>query len=66
MTDYHKEKLRQLDLWVAGLSVHDSIYDECCPDLSCCLVGQSKMRNKKAYRDQYLKEQGITPLTDRK
>ena len=27
---------QQLDLWVAGNSVHNADRDECCPDFSCC------------------------------
>lgn len=26
----------QLELWVAGESVHNPEADECCPDFSCC------------------------------
>ncbi len=26
----------QLDLWVAGESVHGNDLGECCPDFSCC------------------------------
>jgi hypothetical protein len=67
MTDYHKEKLRQLDLWVAGISVHDSIYNECCPDLSCCFPGLGPMKNyvaidRGAFRIQYMQVQKLEPL----
>jgi hypothetical protein len=32
-----KESLElQLDLWVKGESVHNTVRDECCPDFSCC------------------------------
>lgn len=27
---------KQLELWVAGESVHNDARDECCPDFSCC------------------------------
>ena len=26
----------QLDMWVAGKSVHNATRGECCPDFSCC------------------------------
>lgn len=26
----------QLDRWVAGESVHNEEWNECCPDFSCC------------------------------
>jgi hypothetical protein len=27
----------QLELWLAGNSVHNPDTDECCPDFSCCV-----------------------------
>lgn len=26
----------QLELWVQGISMHNTEADECCPDFSCC------------------------------
>jgi hypothetical protein len=28
--------LEQLDKWVEGNPVHNTVRDECCPDFSCC------------------------------
>jgi hypothetical protein len=28
--------VRQLLLWVNGISRHNNITNECCPDFSCC------------------------------
>lgn len=41
----------QLDLWVAGTSVHDTDSDQCCPDFSCC---NSKMNTPEHERRAFL------------
>ena len=28
--------LKQLNLWVSGISTHSEKNGECCPDMSCC------------------------------
>ncbi len=28
--------IKQLDLWVRGISTHSEKTGECCPDMSCC------------------------------
>lgn len=33
---YHARALEQAEQWVNGLSRHNMIDDECCPDFSCC------------------------------
>jgi len=33
---YHHRTLRQLIAWANGVSQHNAIDDECCPDMSCC------------------------------
>lgn len=30
------DKMKQLEEWVKGNSIHDTEIDECCPDFSCC------------------------------
>lgn len=40
----------QLDLWVAGSSVHNKERDECCPDFSCC---KPKLLRRLAERIAY-------------
>jgi hypothetical protein len=30
------ELLRQVRLWREGISIHNQINGECCPDFSCC------------------------------
>ena len=47
----------QLDLWVAGTSVHNPDRGECCPDFSCCEVGlradeDVRRRFAQAYQEQ--------------
>jgi len=32
----HMTPEKQLELWVAGESVHNDATGECCPDFSCC------------------------------
>ena len=34
--EYLKTAEDQLDTWVAGDPQHNHIFDECCPDFSCC------------------------------
>jgi len=47
----------QLELWLAGNSVHNKVRDECCPDFSCCnpeLLAPQDVRAKfcKAYLEK--------------
>ena len=40
----------QLELWVAGNSVHNPDSDECCPDFSCCVTSlQAPQEERKAF-----------------
>lgn len=32
----HESSAIQLCLWVDGISYHNPVRDECCPDFSCC------------------------------
>jgi len=41
----------QLELWVKGISVHNPVRDECCPDFSCCGVEIAPME----VREQFVK-----------
>ena len=35
---YDKEAAeRQLQSWLQGKPVHDTVNDQCCPDFSCCV-----------------------------
>ena len=36
MTPYQERVLTQIENWVNGISRHNYIDDECCPDFSCC------------------------------
>jgi len=42
----------QLDYWVKGVSVHNEVDDECCPDFSCC---NKKMNTPKETRERFAK-----------
>lgn len=33
---YKERVYNQLDEWVKGNPIHNSVDDECCPDFSCC------------------------------
>lgn len=33
---YKERTLEVSSLWVRGVSVHNDVDDECCPDFSCC------------------------------
>lgn len=33
---YRESVKRQLHLWLHGISEHNTFWDECCPDWSCC------------------------------
>ena len=34
--NYRERVYNQLEEWVSGNPIHNSIEDECCPDFSCC------------------------------
>ena len=34
---YRDRNKRQLYLWLSGISEHNQVDDECCPDFSCCV-----------------------------
>lgn len=36
MSEYQKRAMAQGVKWVQGVSEHNRIDDECCPDFSCC------------------------------
>lgn len=36
MSPYQSRVIRQTMLWVNGISEHNRVEDECCPDFSCC------------------------------
>ena len=45
----------QLNLWVAGFSLHNPVIDDCCPDYSCCSTMRMSLRDRvnftRAYND---------------
>lgn len=45
----------QLECWVNGLSLHNPIRDECCPDFSCCMGDRMNKKTRelfyKAFKD---------------
>ena len=50
----------QLDLWVAGQSVHRDETNECCPDFSCCNKDVSTPQEiKELFRTAYLQGNDI-------
>lgn len=42
----------QLEYWSKGVSVHNEVDDECCPDFSCC---NKKMNTPKEVRERFVK-----------
>lgn len=34
---YVKRKYEQLIHWMNGISLHNKVDDECCPDFTCCV-----------------------------
>lgn len=58
MSPYQERVIAQLRRWVEGVSKHNDIDDECCPDFSCC---HSNMFTKDRYErlitlNNYLKK----------
>lgn len=49
-TEARSSRLRQLSNWVNGDSVHDSKFDECCPDFSCC---EPRIKTHKEERELF-------------
>jgi hypothetical protein len=47
MTPYQRRALTQGRLWIKGMSYHNSIDDECCPDFSCCYPEMGIMDKKE-------------------
>ena len=49
--------IEQLNLWVAGESVHNDEREECCPDFSCCNKEVNTPKEvKEIFRNAYLKD----------
>lgn len=46
----------QLDKWVQGLPLHNSVDDICCPDFSCCGVPMVEEETRRQYADAYKKK----------
>lgn len=53
--DGYKERcLQQLQNWVEGKPIHNTIDDECCPDFSCCRNGEeTPIETKKIFKAAY-------------
>ena len=34
--EYKDSLMRQTNLWIQGIPIHNTFSDECCPDFSCC------------------------------
>ncbi len=49
---YLKRKYEQLIHWMNGLSLHNHIDDECCPDFTCCvnILPDDKEAKKMVYQ----------------
>lgn len=55
--------VEQLELWVAGQSVHNHERGECCPDFSCC-SGQPAAELEVRQRFLKAHQEGDEPLMD--
>jgi len=54
---YRKRVLKQLQNWVDGKSIHNSVDDECCPDFSCCNnVPETPIETRKIFKATYEQE----------
>ncbi len=49
MTDESKNQLEQ---WVNGNAIHNTVDDECCPDFACC---NKDMKTPKDVRERFAK-----------
>lgn len=53
----------QLDLWLAGQSVHNDERDECCPDFSCCSPDNAwPMEKREEFARKYRAGEDIMPM----
>lgn len=49
--DTYKQRIDyQLSEWVKGISIHNDIEDECCPDFSCC---RPDLKSPEEYRKTF-------------
>ncbi len=54
---YRQRCLKQLQNWVDGKSIHNSIDDECCPDFSCCSnVPETPVEMRRLYQTDYIQK----------
>lgn len=67
LTPYQLSALQQNELWLNGVSVHNPLTDECCPDFSCCFNpsnGIITSYEKRLKRVNYLRDcYGMEPIT---
>lgn len=52
---YHLRTQRQMLLWANGISRHNAVDDECCPDMSCChpILAEPSMEQRRAVLARY-------------
>lgn len=55
--DIYKERTKsQLENWCNGISIHNDIDDECCPDFSCCDKNiNTPLEQRKIFRELHEK-----------
>ena len=56
---YIKRKYEQLIHWMDGLSLHNKVDDECCPDFTCCAnILPDDENAKKLVYEHFMEEYG--------
>ena len=65
-TTYQQRVIKQNEKWVNGISEHNIIDNECCPDFSCCEPDLYEKHRWERIRmaNRYLERQGLTKRFD--
>lgn len=56
--------LEQIERWVAGENVHNTVLDECCPDFACCQPNNHFSPELRAKFLQLYREGGLDACQD--
>lgn len=66
MTPYHQRVYKQGVDWIAGISRHNDIDGECCPDFSCCVsdVFVTDRAKRVARFNEWARENEYKQFTD--
>ena len=60
---YKNRSNNQLNNWVNGLSLHNDVDDECCPDFSCCSITQQvSYETRFIYREKFRKKRRLNTI----